>query len=210
MIRFATPLAVLVLLVAPLAAQTAPEASPPPEASGAALSADSLTTPAPSILPDPTVEALAGLLLGSGDDPSLVRLRYRGAGEVQIVVDGLRADAAGFSTAGVRYTTEDTYYVPIPADVPEGASRDDLAAAIGLSDPSLLSPFPISSLSVRAGEVPLAEAAPGPGGERLRGPVALEAAPLDGLRLRLSGQASERRGVGSARSWRSRRQRPSR
>lgn len=300
----------LLTLAWPLAAQTTPEAALSPEASGG----DSLATPMPSILPDPTVEALAGLLLGMGDDPSLVGLRYRGAERVQFVVDGLRADgveglsltglrslavrsgyvptslgnalggfaevdtreaprqrlgraegiggldtygygraslslgtetggirayasgeferaedldpraygtptlptdeldalraspqvvrvdragadALGFSTAGVRYETADTYYVPLPGDLPAGASAEDLAAAIGLSDPSLLSPVPLSSLTLRSAEVPLADAAPGPGGERMRGHVALEAAPLDGLRLRLSGQGFREEGA---------------
>ena len=305
--RFVPLLAVLAL-AAPLAAQVVPEAEDAaPRFENGTPGVDSLAALAPSVLPDRTVDALAGLLLGTGDDPSLLALRYRGTEGVQFVVDGGRAsgvealplaalqslavrpgfvparlggvlgafvevdtreaprqrlgraegvagldaygygraalslgggtdrlrvygageferaddfdpraygtpalpadelatlraspqvfridrvgaDASGFDASGARYTTPEAYYVPVPSTLSEGATVADLAAILGLSDPALLDPYPISSLRLRNGEVPLETVSPAAEGERLRGHAALEFTPSDALRLRLSGQ----------------------
>lgn len=105
-----------------------------------------------------------------------------------IRVDRALADAAGFDPTRARYTTEDTYYVPLPPSLQEG-TPDALASALGLSDPNAILQFqPVQSLALRNGEVPLQTAAPVSEGDRLRGHLALEVAPADGLRLRFSGQ----------------------
>ena len=103
-------------------------------------------------------------------------------------LDRALADAAGFDASRARYTYDDTYYVPYP-EAGTAGTREDLAAAVGLTDPgAIVSNTPLSSLLVRGGDVPLETVAPASEGERFRGHLAMEAEPIRGVRLRLSGQ----------------------
>ncbi|MEM1054471.1 MAG: hypothetical protein AAGI52_03015 [Bacteroidota bacterium] len=129
MLRFPCVLltALLVLGVSPVTAQPSP---------------DTLDTATLDVLPDRTTEALATLLLATGDDPSLLSTEYRGAGAPQFVVDGLRARRTdGLPQAALAMLTVPTGYVSprlgnalgsfVEVET-RGTPREDLGRAEGL------------------------------------------------------------------------------